>query len=197
MTVTIIIFLPLVQLLAEDLVSKWMEPSAPMSRSNSFCSSYSSCSSDDGDSEAEVEARRVRAAAASAEGVEDITVLVVAHGVLMKELLIHLAEERGVKFPCPGREYASVSPNAGFTRLTLEFDEESRSLKSIHCPSMFEVGHMKGLEALRIEASPPANAGAKKEAVNNTIRSSQSCADEEHKIMASSEEERAKVQCRA
>ena len=43
-------------------------------------------------------------------------VLVVAHGVLFKELMIHLAEERGVAMPCPGREYSKVSPNAGFTR---------------------------------------------------------------------------------
>ena len=43
-------------------------------------------------------------------------VMVVAHGVLFKELMIHLAEERGVNMPCEGRAYAKVSPNVGFTR---------------------------------------------------------------------------------
>ena len=32
-------------------------------------------------------------------------ILVVAHGVLFKELMIHLAEHKEVGMPCPGKEY--------------------------------------------------------------------------------------------
>lgn len=87
------------------------------------------------------------------------TILVASHGGLIKDLMTYLVEVKGCTLPLANSAYKGISPNCGFTKITLKLDTE-KELESIHCTDLYNGRHLQGLDCLATKnhhLSPLAN----------------------------------------
>lgn len=75
------------------------------------------------------------------------TILVASHGGLIKDFMTFLVEQKGCTLPTDNMSYKGISPNCGFTKLTLRLNTD-QELISIHCNDLYNGQHLQGLDCL-------------------------------------------------